>query len=99
MDMDLERVRVEFTALLSGKPRSTTADITDHAAVYWDGTRLMAIHLCANHPGFDDRFELDDHFYGDAHEHLTDSFAYPRYSLRPELVAWLDVLDKFLPGD
>lgn len=99
MDMNLERVRVEFAALLSGKPRGSTADITDHAAVYWDGTRPMGVHLCADHPGFDDRFELDHHFYGNAHEHLTDWFEHPRYSLRPELVAWLDVLDEFSPGD
>ena len=99
MDMDLGHVRAEFAALLSDKPRGTTADITDHAAVYWDGTRPMGVHLCADHPGFDGRFALDHHFYGDAHEHLTDWFAHPRYSLRPELVAWLDVFDEPLSGD
>ncbi len=41
-------------------------------------------------PGLDGRFELDHDFYGDAHEHLARWFADPHYSLRPELVAWLD---------
>lgn len=90
MDKDLERVKVALAELLSDKLRGTTADITDYAAVYWDGERPVGVHLCADHPGFDDRFELDHHFYGDAHEHLTEWFARPRYSYRPDLVAWLD---------
>jgi hypothetical protein len=99
MDMDLERVRAEFTALLSDKPRGTSADITDHAAVYWDGERPTGVHLCADHPRFDDRFELDHHFCGDVHEQLTEWFAHPRYSLRPELVRWLDALGESSRGD
>ncbi|MEA3094707.1 MAG: hypothetical protein QOJ04_6049 [Caballeronia sp.] len=99
MDMDLERVRAEFAALLSDKPRGTTADITDHAVVYWDGERPMGVHLWADHPGFDDRFELDHHFCGDVHEHLTDWFAHPRYSSHPNLVAWLDALGEASHGD
>jgi hypothetical protein len=36
---------VEFAVLLSDKPRGTTADITDHAAVYWDGTRPALVQI------------------------------------------------------
>lgn len=90
MAMDLERVKADFAALLSDRPRGTTADITGHTVIYWDGGRPMGVHLCADHPGFDDRFELDHHFCGDVHDYLSDGFADPRYSSRPELVAWLD---------
>jgi hypothetical protein len=90
VDMDLDRVKDRFAALLREKPRGTTADVTEHTIIYWERDRPVGVHLCADHPGFDGRFELDHHFYGDAHEHLADWFADPRYSLRLELVAWLD---------
>lgn len=94
LDRELQHVRAAFAGLLCTKPRGTTADITDQMVVYWDGTRSMGVHLCADDPGFDYRFELDHHFYGHAHGQLVDWFAHPRYSSRPELVAWLDVLDE-----
>ncbi|MDB5780994.1 hypothetical protein [Caballeronia mineralivorans] len=90
MDMDLERVKAALAASLSNKPRGTTADIAEHTAIYWDGERPVGVHLCADYPGFDGGFEIDHHFYGDAHEHLGDWLAYPRFSSRPDLVAWLD---------
>jgi hypothetical protein len=90
MDMDMKSVGDELAALLRDKPRGTTADISAHTSIYWNGTRPVGAHLCVDHPGFDDRFELDQHFYGDAQDHLLTWFADPQYSSRPDLVAWLD---------
>jgi hypothetical protein len=99
MNVDSEHVKAELAVLLRDKPRGTTADITEHTAIYWDGTRPVGIHLCADPPGFDDRFEVDHHFCGDAHEHLSHWLADPHYSLRPDLVAWLDGSREFKQRD
>jgi hypothetical protein len=90
MVMDLEGIKAGFAALLRDRPRGTTADVTEHTVVYWDGEQVMGVHLCADHPGFDQRFELDHHFCGDAHEHMVSWFAHPRFTVRSDLVAWLD---------
>jgi hypothetical protein len=90
VDMDLETVQANFTELLRGQARGKTADITDCAVVYWNGIQPMGVHLCADHPGFDARFELDAHFCGDLHDSLVEWFANPHYSMRPDLVAWPD---------
>jgi hypothetical protein len=90
MDMDLDRVKSGFAALLRDRPRGTTADLSEQSVIYWDRDRAMGVHLCADPLGFDGRFDLDHDFCGDAHEHLAHWFADPHYSLRPELGAWLD---------
>ena len=90
MDTDLMRMKAKLSSLLRDRPRGTTADIADHTVVYWDGQRPVGAHLCADHPGFDGQFDLDDHFHGDAYEHLANWFVEPHYSLRPDLAAWLD---------
>jgi len=76
--------------MLKDRPRGTTADITEHTVIYWDGENAVGVHLIADHPGFDGRFELDHHFLGDAHEHLTHWFKDPMFSSRADLTAWLD---------
>ncbi|WP_438396936.1 hypothetical protein [Caballeronia sp. DA-9] len=90
MNMDLAHLKDEFTATLKDRPLGTTADITQHTVIFWDSQEVVGAHLIADHPGFEGRFELDDHFLGDAHEHLTHWFENPEFSLRPDLVAWLD---------
>ena len=90
MNMNLVHFKDEFTATLKARPRGTTADITEHTVIFLDGKEAVGVHLIADHPGFEGRFELDDHFLGDAHEHLTHGFENPEFSSRPDLVAWLD---------
>jgi hypothetical protein len=100
MDMDLEGIKAGFAAFLRDMPRGATADVTERTVVYWDGEQVRGVHLCADHPGFDSRFELDHHFCGDAHEHLVSWLAHPRYTVRPDLVSWLDGLSSDPhPGD
>ncbi|SAL45652.1 hypothetical protein AWB64_04821 [Caballeronia sordidicola] len=97
MNMNLSDVKDEFAAMLKDRPRGTTADITEHTVIYWDGKTAVGIHRVYDHPWFEDRFEIDDHFVADAHEHLAPWFANPAFSSRPDLVAWLDAgLDKVM---
>lgn len=90
MTMTLSDVKDQLASMLRDQPRGTTANVTEHTVIYWDGNTAVGVHLVADHPGFNGRFELDDHFLGDAHEHLTDWFEDPKFSPRPDLVAWLD---------
>jgi hypothetical protein len=94
--MNVEHVKAEFAALLRERPRGTTADVTEHTLIYWDGDCAVGVHLCVDHPVFEDRFELDDRFVGDAHEHLAEWFSRPHYSTRTDLIAWLDNLPNCL---
>ena len=90
MNMDLGRLKDELSAKLKERPRGTTADITEHTVIFWNGREAVGVHLIADRPGFEKIFDLDHHFLGDAHEHLTHWFEAPKFSERPDLVAWLD---------
>jgi diadenosine tetraphosphatase ApaH/serine/threonine PP2A family protein phosphatase len=98
--MELESVKAKLASLLRDKPLGTTADITEHTVVCWNGEKLVGVHLCADHPGFDDMFEIDHDFCGDMHEHLEEWLADPRFSHRPDLLEWLaqsSLPDRFRP--
>jgi hypothetical protein len=97
MTMTLSTVKAQLAAMLKDHPRGTTADMTEHTVIYWDGKSLVGVHLIPDHPGFDGRFELDHHFLGDAHELLTHWFDDPKFSLRVDLVNRLgDGIDKIM---
>jgi hypothetical protein len=98
--MDLESVKGKLASLVPDKPLGTTADITEHTVVCWNGEQLLGIHLCADHPGVDDMFDIDHDFCGDVREQLEAWFAHPRFSQRPALNEWLDhtsLADKLRP--
>src|ERR1700687_2901256 len=78
--MDLESVKGKLASLLRDKLLGTTADITEHTVVCRGGKQLLGIHLCADHPGFDDIFDIDHEFCGHVHEQLEEWFAHPRFS-------------------
>jgi hypothetical protein len=88
--MDLESVKGKLASLLRDKPRGTTADITNHAVVCWNGEKPVGVHLCVDHPGYDDMFEIDHDFCGDVHEHLEEWLADARFSQCPDLLEWLE---------
>jgi hypothetical protein len=88
--MDLESVKAKLASLLRDKPLGTTADITEHTVVCWSGEQQVGIHLCADHPGYDDMFDIDHDFCGDVHEHLVEWLGDPRFSHRSDLLEWLD---------
>jgi hypothetical protein len=88
--MNLESVKGKLASPLRDKPRGMTADITEHTVVCWNGEQLLGIHLCADHPGYDDMFDIDHQFCGDVREHLEEWLADPRFSQRPDLLEWLD---------
>jgi hypothetical protein len=87
--MDLESVKGKLASLLRDKPPGTTADLTEHAVVCWNGEHLLGIHLCADDPGHDDMFDIDHDFCGDMHEHLEEWLVDPLFSQRPDLLEWL----------
>lgn len=51
MNMNLSAVKDQLTTMLEDQPRGTTADIAEHTAIYWDGKKLVGIHLILDHPG------------------------------------------------
>ncbi|MGV7242053.1 hypothetical protein [Caballeronia sp. M23-90] len=89
MNMNLSGVKDQLAAMLKDRPPGTTADITEHTVIYWDGRQAVGAHVIADRPGFEESFDLDHHFLGDADEHLTHWFEDPKFSERPDLVAWL----------
>ena len=90
MTKTLSGVKDGLASMLKDRPHGTTADITEHTVIYWDGHSVAGVHLIADYPELDVRFEIDEHFVGDAHEHLTQWLDNPKFSSRPDLVAWLD---------
>jgi hypothetical protein len=60
--------------LLRDLPRGTTADLTDVAVAYWNGTRLVGAYL-RDHGRIDEDFEFDENAWG---------------AWRDEFLKWLD---------
>jgi hypothetical protein len=92
MDMVLERIKAGVAEFLRGIPCGATADVAEHTVVYLEGERVMGVHLCADYPGFDERFELDHQFCVVEQGHLDSWFAHPCFTVRPDLLTWLDGL-------
>jgi hypothetical protein len=90
MTMTLNGVKDELASMLKERPHGTTALITEHTVIYCDGHSVAGVHLIADHPEFGVRFEIDEHFVGDAREHLMQWLDNPKFSSLPDLVAWLD---------
>lgn len=75
--------------LLRDHSPCSTADVTDGAVVYLAGNALKGVFLSADEPDrLDEPFAVDAWFIGQVDENLKDSFAQPRFSHRPSLLAW-----------
>jgi hypothetical protein len=71
------------------EPSCTTADITAGAVVYLSGDALRGAFLNPDEQdGLDAPFDVNAWFVGQIEESLSDWFAKPRLTFRPQLSAW-----------
>jgi hypothetical protein len=89
MERTDEQVVSDLRMLLGDMPPYTTADVTECAVVYLERGKLRGVYLSADElDGFDQPFDVDSWFIGQAHENLASWFSYPRFTHRPALQMW-----------
>jgi len=89
-ELNHETVDARLADLLSLRPAGTTADLTDFATAYWDGARVRYVFLHEDGDGLcDEEFELTDYELEQWGDQISVWFSDPRYSTRPEVLAWL----------
>ncbi len=74
--------------LLRDLPIGTTADLTEVAVAYWDGTRVVGAYL-RDGGRLDEEFEFDRNAWESWYDEFNDWLAAPRFSERDELEARL----------
>jgi hypothetical protein len=83
----------EFTAfkahvamLLRDLPRGMTADLTEVAVAYWNGTQVVGAYLRDN-GRIDEDFDFDENAWGNWRDEFLLWFDAPRFSERSDLKA------------
>ncbi|MDF3834260.1 hypothetical protein P3W85_15050 [Cupriavidus basilensis] len=80
--------KAHLAMLLRDLPAGTTADLTDVAVAYWDGTRVVGTYL-RDGGRLDEEFDFDEN----AWENWRDEFVYwlaaPTFTERDELRTYL----------
>jgi hypothetical protein len=74
--------------LLCDQPPGTTADLTDFAVAYWNGRELVGAYL-RDKGKLDEDFPVDENAFEQWRDDLVDWVAHPKFTRRPELLAWL----------
>lgn len=80
--------RAQLAMLLRDLPAGTTADLTDVAVAYWNGTRLVGAYL-RDGGRIDEEFDLDENAWGNWQDEFTYWLAAPSFSERSDLKASL----------
>jgi hypothetical protein len=89
--MNYEDVDAKLASLLRAKPPGTTADLADFFAASCNGERVVYVFLHGDGIGaLDGVFNLTDYLLDQWEADFTAWFAEPRYSVRPELLKWLE---------
>jgi hypothetical protein len=71
---------VDLTILLCDHPAGTTADITEYAVAFWDGSQFVGSHISAFYEGEQDElFDIEDAF-PDIVKNIADWFQTPSFT-------------------
>jgi len=82
-----DKIRSHIAMLLRDHPVGTTADLLDYSVAYWDGCRVVGVHLCANRHGqIEEDFDVSDAFLNYIPEAVDEWLNAPHYTLRPALL-------------
>lgn len=77
--------------LLRDQPPCTAAEISHFAIAFWDGERLAWATLKEDGSGqIDSRLTVDLDVWDELCSYVMDWVDEPRYSVRPELRAWMN---------
>ncbi|KJK10222.1 hypothetical protein UB46_41915 [Burkholderiaceae bacterium 16] len=80
--------KAHLTMLLRDLPMGTTADLTEVAVAYWDGTRIVGTYL-RDGGRLDEPFEFDENAWENWHDEFVGWLATPTFTKRDELMTCL----------
>lgn len=80
--------KATLAMLLRDLPAGTTADFSDVAVAYWDGTSVAGFYL-RDGGRLDEEFEFDENAWENWRDELSAWLAAPHFSVRAELKARL----------
>lgn len=80
--------KANLAMLLRDMPIGTTADFSDVAVAYWDGTQVIGAYL-RDGGRLDEDFEFDENAWESWHDELVGWQANPTFTEREELKASL----------
>ncbi|BBU32452.1 hypothetical protein BTHE68_61860 (plasmid) [Burkholderia sp. THE68] len=96
---EFESFKAHVAMLLRDLPRGMTADLTDVAVAYWNGTKVVGAYLRDN-GRIDEDFDFDENAWGNWRDEFLTWFDAPRFSERADLKAAFvaGVIPVSLPG-
>jgi hypothetical protein len=84
--MDYPAFQSELGLLLRARSVGTTADVAQDTVLYWNGHKVMGLHLNDKSPdGTDATFEIDEHAFNRLHAQIVAWMQTPRYTTRLDL--------------
>ena len=78
--------KAHVAMMLRDLPRGMTADLTDVAVAYWNGTQVVGAYLRDN-GRIDENFDFDENAWGNWRDEFLMWFDAPRFSERADLKA------------
>ncbi|MGO4810645.1 hypothetical protein AB4156_13820 [Cupriavidus sp. 2MCAB6] len=79
-----ESFKSHLSMLLRDLPAGTTADLTDVAVAYWDGTCIVGTYL-RDGGRLDEAFDFDENAWENWHDEFVGWLAAPTFTERDEL--------------
>ena len=83
---EFQSFKAHVAMMLRDLPRGVTADLTDVAVAYWNGTQVVGAYLRDN-GRIDEDFDFDENAWGNWRDEFLMWFDAPRFSERADLKA------------
>ena len=83
---EFKAFKAHVAMLLRDLPRGVTADLTDVAVAYWNGTQVVGAYLRDN-GRIDEDFDFDENAWGNWRDEFLVWFDAPRFTERADLKA------------
>jgi hypothetical protein len=84
--LTLDQFKTQLAAMLREIPYGTSADLTDYAVAFWDGSKVVYAFLFEDDSGMiEDEFELGDYEWDRWHDDFVTWINEPMFSVRPEI--------------
>ncbi|MFM0325326.1 hypothetical protein [Caballeronia glebae] len=83
---EFKSFKAHVAMMLRDLPHGVTADLTDVAVAYWNGTQVVGAYLRDN-GRIDEDFDFDENAWGVWREEFLTWFDAPRFSERADLKA------------
>ncbi|MDR5781859.1 hypothetical protein QCE63_20880 [Caballeronia sp. LZ065] len=83
---EFKSFKAHVAMMLRDLPRGVTADLTDVAVAYWNGTQVVGVYL-RDHGRLDEDFDFDENAWGNWREEFLMWLEAPRFTERADLKA------------